>query len=56
MKSSTELNLEPFITELFLIVDKLHFWHLLRFTNNLNDLQAVIFGIMLPRNKMIKLV
>jgi hypothetical protein len=46
----------PYMNDLFLIVDKLHFWHLLRFTNSLKNVEAVIFGIMIPRNQIIALL
>lgn len=31
-------SLQPFVNELFLMVDKLHFWHLMKFSNSLRDL------------------
>ncbi len=39
-----------------LMVDKLHFWHIIRFSDKLDEIEAVIFGYMLPRKKMIKLL
>jgi hypothetical protein len=39
-----------------LMVDKLHFWHIIRFSDTLDDIEAAIFGYMLPRKKMIKLL
>jgi hypothetical protein len=45
-----------YINDLFLLVDKLHFWHLLQVFSSLRNIEAVIYGWMLPRNQMIALL
>ena len=50
------IPLQAYESELCLMVDKLHFWDLLRFEPSLKDIEAAIFGFMLPRSQVIRLV
>ena len=56
LKRRTNEQLEPFQMNLSLLVDKLHFWYLLSREESLKNIEAVIFGYMLPRNQLIKLI
>ena len=48
--------LAHFENQVMLLVDKLHFWDLLRYTNSLKDIEAAIFGFMIPKAQTIRLI